>query len=68
MDGRKDAAYIYFRDFDDGEAARQHHVSAPDIGGIFVLDFDRKGRLLGVEVQMASKGLPPEVLAEAQRV
>lgn len=30
------------------------------------LDFDREGRLIGIEVLSASRSLPPELLAEAR--
>jgi uncharacterized protein YuzE len=67
-DPREDTAYIYLRDFEDGEDARQHWVSAPDINGIYVLDFDKQGRLVGIEVKGATGGLPEGFLDEANPV
>jgi uncharacterized protein YuzE len=37
-----------------------------EVGGHIALDFDAKGRIVGVEVLDASKHLPPELLKTAE--
>jgi uncharacterized protein YuzE len=50
FDRSANAAYIDLKDHAEGEAVRQHHVDEPRIRGEIVLDFDKKGRLIGIEV------------------
>ncbi|WP_432925830.1 DUF2283 domain-containing protein [Microbispora sp. CA-135349] len=65
-DRENDAAYVYLVDrIDDGEAETQIQVEAPELRGEIVLDLDRNGTLLGIEVLGASYVLRPEVLAQA---
>ena len=43
-----------------GEAAQQVTMSASGEGAEFILDLDRDGHLLGIEILGASHGLRPE--------
>ena len=50
----------------DGEAATQlHSIETPGKGEV-TLDFDRNGKLLGIEILRAEQILHPEVLARAE--
>lgn len=65
-DKEVDAAYIRIVDvIPDGEAVRQVTMNSGIGEAEFVLDLDRWGRLLGIEVLGASLGLRPETLALA---
>lgn len=58
-DGEADAGYLYLTPIGPGEAASQRVVENPVAGlGDVVLDFDREGRLLGVEF-LDRRLLPP---------
>ena len=64
-DAQADAAYVCLVPrTEPGESSEQELVEERDI----VLDFDRDGRLLGVEVLHASRVLRPETLEDAQRL
>jgi uncharacterized protein YuzE len=65
-DRKKDRAYIYLRDFAEGEDSRQYDVAGPDINGILVLDFDRRGRLIGIEARSARSVLPDEMFEDTE--
>ncbi len=59
-DARVDAGYLYLAESGDGQAVGQARVVNPvdgDLGDV-VLDFDRQGRLLGVEF-LGRRLLPP---------
>ena len=61
-DKEVDAAYIYIEyPIKDGEAKRTIELNEN-----IILDFDEKGKLLGVEILDASKVLKKEALLEAQ--
>ena len=61
-DKEVDAAYIYLEyPIKDGEAKRTIELNEN-----IILDFDEKGKLLGVEILDASKVLKKEALVEAQ--
>ncbi|MDX6481915.1 MAG: hypothetical protein QOG85_2425 [Gaiellaceae bacterium] len=62
------SAYIYLKEIVEGEAVRQHHVDEPHARGMFILDFDKKGRLIGIEILDATKALPPGLLDKAERI
>ncbi|GAB3162739.1 DUF2283 domain-containing protein [Microbispora hainanensis] len=65
-DRENNVAYIYLVDeIGEGEAVTQIEVEDDDLRGEIVLDLDREGRLLGIEVLGASRILRPEVLALA---
>lgn len=68
FDPDADAAYIYIVDpIGRGEAATQVFAKSKRIrGGDIILDLDRDGRLLGVEVLGAETLLRPETLAGAE--
>ena len=64
-DEEADAAYIYLREIRPGEAEYTHVVEFEGQKDMVNLDFDRDGRLIGVEVLSASRQLPPQVLTIA---
>ena len=68
LDKWSDAAKIYFTKIGAGESAWQHVVEDDRAAGMVVLDFDKSGRLLAVEVVGAGKGLPPDVLEIAEHI
>jgi uncharacterized protein YuzE len=63
-DGLANAAYIYLVPIDPGGAATT--VCGEDEAGSVNLDFDRDGRLIGIEVLNARENLPSEVLHPAE--
>jgi len=67
-DPEADAAYATIgRPIRPGEAARQVPVALPDdLSGELILDFDREGHLLGVEMLGASRLLRPDLLAPSE--
>jgi uncharacterized protein YuzE len=65
-DRSADAAYISLKEISPGESSRQCVVDCADIAATIVLDVDRKGRLIGIEVIGAVQGLPDEVLRAAE--
>ena len=64
-DSSTDAAYIYLVRIEAGGVATT--VPGEDEAGSVNLDFDRDGRLLGIEVVAASRWLPHEVIEQAER-
>ena len=66
-DPEADAAYIPIGpDLTPGESTVQlYDLRNPQGRGQIILDFDREGRLIGVEVLEAKTLLRPEVLASA---
>ncbi len=69
FDPEADAAYIYLRyPVAAGEAAEQVPVYDEDNRIELILDLDRDGHLIGIEVAGgAGNLLPPDVLARANR-
>jgi len=60
-----DAAYIYFTDnYEPGEVKKTYPCDPTEVKGMINLDFDKDGRLIGIEVMDASKKLPPELLVQ----
>lgn len=60
-DKQVDAAYIYIEyPIKDGEAKK-----TIELNNNIILDFDAKGRLLGIEILNASKIINKEALAKA---
>lgn len=56
-----DAAYIYLKDkIEEGEVARTIEVNRN-----FIIDFDKEGKPLGIEILDASKNLSKELLNSA---
>ena len=66
FDRRANAAYIYLREIEPAGVART--VPVADAPGMINLDFDRSGRLIGIEVLPATQHLPPELLEQAERL
>ena len=70
-DGSVNAAYIRLKDhIAPGESKAQFACHAEGKGSApgveIILDFDRDGHLIGIEVLHASHGLPKELLDQAQ--
>lgn len=66
FDREANMAYIYLVDRPDaGQAIRQVAVSEPGAPRI-VLDLDREGTLIGIEVFDARETLPAELLDQAR--
>lgn len=65
IDGVNDA-YVYMTKPGGGESTRQVSVLAKDANGdtqgTLILDFDREGRLLGIEILEATSVLPKSLL------
>jgi uncharacterized protein YuzE len=59
-DSSADAAYIYISEIAKGEAVSQRSIDVRN--GEIILDFDKEGRLLGVEILGVSYLLKPEVV------
>jgi len=57
-----DAAYIYLVEIPPGRVASTHVCDVEVANGSINLDFDRDGKLLGLEVLGATRLLPHEVL------
>ena len=66
FDRHANAAYIYLRDIDPGGVAQTVHVD--EAPGMVNLDFDAKGRLIGIEVLPAARHLPIDLLDRAERI
>lgn len=60
-----DAAYISLKPAEEGiQVATTVPVDPTEIDGEINLDFDRDGRLVGIEIQSASRFLAPELLTQ----
>ncbi|MHB0915648.1 MAG: DUF2283 domain-containing protein [Thermoleophilia bacterium] len=57
-----DAAYIYLREIEAGGSVKTYPCDPLEVDGMINLDFDKEGRLVGIEVLGASNKLPPEVI------
>ena len=66
FDRSANAAYIFLREIGPGEAASQYLCEARQAKGMIVLDFDAKGRLIGIEILNATRALPAELLERAE--
>lgn len=67
-DRRTNTVYIYLTEYEDADVARWYTLVEHDVQGDFWFEFDKSGRLLGIEVKFAAQGLPPDVLEEAELV
>jgi uncharacterized protein YuzE len=65
-DREANAAYIYLVPIANGGVAQTYPCDPVEVNGMINLDFDREGRLLGIEVLDASHKLPKAVLDAAQ--
>jgi len=61
-DRAKNTARILLTEYTDEDVARWKMLAEHDIEGEFTFDFDKGGKLLGVEVKFASQGLPADFL------
>jgi uncharacterized protein YuzE len=67
-DPEADAAYIYLREIEPG-GVDDTYMADPEVATDMInLDFDRDGRLIGIEVLSASRQLPPELIARRSRL
>jgi uncharacterized protein YuzE len=61
-----DAAYIWLKAAADGiQVAKTVPLDPTEIDGEINLDFDRDGRLVGIEIQSASRFLDPALIRQA---
>ncbi|MYQ82439.1 MULTISPECIES: DUF2283 domain-containing protein [unclassified Streptomyces] len=68
-DQQADAAYVYFTDSQTRqEVSRMYPCDPVEVEGMINLDFDTKGRLVGIEVLAASSKLPQRLLDAAERL
>lgn len=65
-DPRADAAYIYLVDIPPGGIAQTYPCDPHEVAAGIFLDFDSSDRLVGIDVQAASRNLPEEVLKRAE--
>jgi uncharacterized protein YuzE len=65
-DADSNAAMIYLVPIGPGEVATT--VVGDDEAGSVNLDFDREGRLIGIEVLRARQTLPPQVIEQAEKI
>jgi uncharacterized protein YuzE len=67
-DRTKNIARILLTEYADEDMSRWKGLADHDIEGEFTFDFDKSGRLLGVEAKFASQGLPPDFLDDTDPV
>lgn len=60
-----DAAYLYLVPIGPGEAKMTYGCDPEEVDGQIHLDFDKEGRLIGIEVLDASHKLPKSLLKAA---
>ncbi|MFD6275182.1 DUF2283 domain-containing protein [Streptomyces sp. NPDC060209] len=63
-----DAAYVYLTEPQARVSARMYPRDPVDVDGMINLDFDERGRLIGIEVWAASSKLPEHLLQSAERM
>ncbi len=74
LDSQTKYAYIWLRTKGSADVAESLPLAEfADAAGVdtlqdLILDFDSKGRLLGIEVANAKKVLPQELLDKAERI
>jgi uncharacterized protein YuzE len=69
FDRSANAAYIYFDgEIERGASVAQCPVECPKLKGELILDIDKHGRLLGMEVLGATRVLPYRFTEEAERL
>ena len=66
VDKSEDIAKIYLDYIPAGGVAESCVCDAEASAAAIYLDFDKDGRLIGIEVSPASKGLPAALLSEAE--
>ncbi len=67
-DRSADALYIYIVDVAEEDVERTYPCDPVAVRGEINLDFGKDGRLLGIEVQGASKMVPDQLLEIAQAI
>lgn len=60
-----DAAYVYLREIQKSEVENTYPCDVRELGFELNLDFDSSGRLVGIEVQSASRHLPESLINQA---
>lgn len=64
-----DAIYIYLADkIDAGGVAKTYPCDPSEVCAEINLDFDPEGRLIGIEVQDASKKVPASLLIASKKI
>ena len=66
-DEEVDAAYIYLAEIGSGGVEKTYPCNPLEVNGEINLDFDKDGRLIGIEILGASKKLPKEILDQADK-
>ncbi|MEK7535956.1 MAG: DUF2283 domain-containing protein [Patescibacteria group bacterium] len=61
-DKSADAAYVYFSEFPPEKVEKTYLCDPQEVKGMINLDFDKDGKLIGIEVMDASKKLSKELL------
>ncbi|MEU0342165.1 DUF2283 domain-containing protein [Streptomyces bobili] len=68
-DQTADAAYVHFPDpRDDGHSALRYPCDPVNVDGMINLDFDERGRPIGIQVPAPRSKLPEYVLKSAERL
>ena len=68
FDRAANAAYIYLVAIGHGDVEKTESVTPAHNRGTYNLDFNKNGRLIGIEILNATRVLPSEVLAQAERL
>ena len=68
FDPTADAAYIYLSESSSAEFGYSYNCDPVEAKAMINLDFDRDGRLIGIEVLGAQAHLPADVIARAERL
>ena len=66
LDKSVDIAIIHLADTQPGGVAETCECDTEASAAVIHMDFDKDGRLIGIEVNPASKGLPAALLDEAE--
>jgi uncharacterized protein YuzE len=67
-DKEVDAVYIYLKEIGPGGVSFTYPCDPSEVKGMINLDFDKEGKLEGIEIMDASKKLPKEILDEAENI
>ncbi|MDA5279620.1 DUF2283 domain-containing protein [Streptomyces sp. Isolate_45] len=68
-DKTANAAYVHLTDPQvRTRSSRMYPCDPVQVGGMINLDFDRKGRLIGIEVLAANSKLPEYLLESSERL
>ena len=61
------AAYIYLSDnILTGQVNKTYSCDPMEVNGMINLDFDKSGKLIGIEVMDAARKIPDELLSKAE--